>query len=379
MAMSTTWRDFDLTQRLSKIRRTFEMADVTSVDDVPILANTPCYFAFSTYDKPDDYFADPASMVRYQEEGYQRHLAEINDDVVPYFMPWYGTGVLASAFGCQIAIAAGAGNDPSVVAPCITSAADVTALRMPDPNRDGGMPRVLATIDYARTHECPQIRTWNEINNAAMLAINERLGFDGIVLTKLDGDARGGAALSIRSIVQKPVKFVGTGEKTDALEPFHPDRMASRILGMGDIVTLVEKAQQSFNGEQAVRLQEKLRKSSFTLMDFLEQLREMRKMGPIDQVMAMVPGMSRMQGKANVDERDLVRIEAMILSMTPHERERPAVINGSRRRRIALGSGTTVQHVNRLLKQFDDMQKLMKKFSKGGLRRGMQGFRLPMG
>ena len=208
---------------------------------------------------------------------------------------------------------------------------------------------------------------------------NERLGFDGIVLTKLDGDARGGAALSIRSIVQKPVKFVGTGEKTDALEPFHPDRMASRILGMGDIVTLVEKAQQSFNGEQAVRLQEKLRKSSFTLMDFLEQLREMRKMGPIDQVMAMVPGMSRMQGKANVDERDLVRIEAMILSMTPHERERPAVINGSRRRRIALGSGTTVQHVNRLLKQFGDMQKLMKKFSKGGLRRGMQGFRLPMG
>ncbi|OGU32919.1 MAG: signal recognition particle protein [Ignavibacteria bacterium GWA2_55_11] len=208
---------------------------------------------------------------------------------------------------------------------------------------------------------------------------NERLGFDGIVLSKLDGDARGGAALSIRSIVQKPVKFVGTGEKTDALEPFHPDRMASRILGMGDIVTLVEKAQQSFNGEQAVRLQEKLRKSSFTLMDFLEQLREMRKMGPIDQVMAMVPGMSRMQGKANVDERDLVRIEAMILSMTPHERERPAVINGSRRRRIALGSGTTVQHVNRLLKQFDDMQKLMKKFSKGGLRRGMQGFRLPMG
>ena len=208
---------------------------------------------------------------------------------------------------------------------------------------------------------------------------NERLGFDGIVLTKLDGDARGGAALSIRSIVQKPVKFVGTWEKTDALEPFHPDRMASRILGMGDIVTLVEKAQQSFNGEQAVRLQEKLRKSSFTLMDFLEQLREMRKMGPIDQVMAMVPGMSRMQGKANVDERDLVRIEAMILSMTPHERERPAVINGSRRRRIALGSGTTVQHVNRLLKQFDDMQKLMKKFSKGGLRRGMQGFRLPMG
>jgi len=152
MAMSTTWRDFDLTQRLSKIRRTFEMADVTSVDDVPILANTPCYFAFSTYDKPDDYFADPASMVRYQEEGYQRHLAEINDDVVPYFMPWYGTGVLASAFGCQIAIAAGAGNDPSVVAPCITSAADVTALRMPDPNRDGWMPRVLATIDYARSH-----------------------------------------------------------------------------------------------------------------------------------------------------------------------------------------------------------------------------------
>jgi uroporphyrinogen-III decarboxylase len=152
MAMLTTWRDFDLSHRLEKIGRTFAMADVISADDVPILANTPCYFAFSTYDKPDDYFTDPASMVRYQEDGFQRHLAAIDDDVVPYFMPWFGTGVLASAFGCQIAIAEGAGNDPSVVAPCITSPADVTRLRMPDANRDGWMPRVLAAIDHARAH-----------------------------------------------------------------------------------------------------------------------------------------------------------------------------------------------------------------------------------
>ncbi len=152
MVRSTTWRGFDLTRRLERIDRAFAMAEVTSPDDVPILANTPCYFAFSTFDKPDDYFTNPASMVEYQERGFERHLAEIDDDVVPYFMPWFGTGVLASGFGSRITIADGRGNDPAVAGPCITSIADARRLKMPDPERDGWMPRVLAAIDHARGH-----------------------------------------------------------------------------------------------------------------------------------------------------------------------------------------------------------------------------------
>ena len=152
MARPTTWRDFDLTRRLEKIGRTFAMADVRSADDVPILANTPCYFAFSTFDKPDDYFTDPGSMVEYQERGFARHLAEIDDDVVPYFMPWFGTGVLASGFGARIEIAPGPGNDPAVAGPCVTSIAEAHRLRMPDPESDGWMPRVLAAVDHARLH-----------------------------------------------------------------------------------------------------------------------------------------------------------------------------------------------------------------------------------
>lgn len=152
MERSTTWRDFDLTRRLEKIARTFAMADVTTVDDVPILANTPCYFAFSTFDKPDDYFTNPASMVEFQERGFERHLAQVDDDVVPYFMPWYGTGILASGFGCQIGIAPGPGNDPSVIGPSVMSLAQARQLRKPDPQQDGWMPRVLATIDHARAH-----------------------------------------------------------------------------------------------------------------------------------------------------------------------------------------------------------------------------------
>jgi signal recognition particle subunit SRP54 len=208
-------------------------------------------------------------------------------------------------------------------------------------------------------------------------AFHDRLNFDGVVLTKLDGDSRGGAALSIRAVVQKPIKFIGTGEKLDALEPFYPDRIASRILGMGDIVTLVEKAQEQFSQETAVKLEEKLRKSQFTLEDFLEQLREVKKMGPLSQVLGMIPGMNRMPSDVQVDDKALVRIEAMIQSMTPDERVRPSIINGSRRRRIALGSGSTVQEVNRLLKQFEEMQKMMKRFSKGGMKRAMQGMRMP--
>jgi len=208
-------------------------------------------------------------------------------------------------------------------------------------------------------------------------AFHERLGFDGAVLTKMDGDARGGAALSLRATVGKPIKFVGVGEKPEALERFHPDRMASRILGMGDIVTLVEKAQDRIDDERAVQLERKLRQSQFTFEDFLEQMQEVRSMGPLDQLVGMIPGMQRLPQNAAVDESALVRIEAIIRSMTLEERRRPQVINGSRRKRIAAGSGTTVQDVNRLLKQFEQMQKMMKALGKGGkFRRGM---RLPAG
>ncbi|MFH0991427.1 MAG: signal recognition particle protein [bacterium] len=208
-------------------------------------------------------------------------------------------------------------------------------------------------------------------------AFHDRLNFDGVVLTKLDGDSRGGSALSIRAVVEKPIKFIGIGEKLDALEPFYPERIASRILGMGDIVTLVEKAQQQFDEEKAVKLEEKFRKAQFTLEDFLDQLREVKKMGPLSQVMGMIPGMNRLPADAQVDEKALVRIEAIIQSMTREERLRPVIINGNRRRRIALGSGTTVQEINRLLKQFEEMQKMMKRLSKGNMRRTLQGMRLP--
>lgn len=209
-------------------------------------------------------------------------------------------------------------------------------------------------------------------------AFHDRLNFDGVVLTKLDGDSRGGAALSIRSIVQKPIKFIGVGEKLDALEPFYPERIASRILGMGDIVSLVEKAQQSFDQDKAVKLEEKLRKAQFTFEDFLDQLREIKKMGPISQVVSMIPGMNKLPANANVDDKELIRIEAIIQSMTREERQRPSILNGSRRKRISVGSGTTIQEVNRLLKQFEEMQKMMKKISKGGMKRAMQGMRMPM-
>jgi signal recognition particle subunit SRP54 len=212
-------------------------------------------------------------------------------------------------------------------------------------------------------------------------SFHERLDFDGAVLTKMDGDAKGGAALSLRATVGTPIKFLSTGEKLDALERFHPDRLASRILGMGDIVTLVEQAQERFDSDKAVKLEEKLRKSQFTLEDFLDQLQEVKKMGPLQQVMGMVPGMNRLPDNAAVDERALVRIEAIIHSMTLEERRRPQIINGSRRKRIAAGSGTSVQDVNRLMKQYEQMQRLMKTLGKGGgaLRRAMKGMKLPAG
>ncbi|MCC6399072.1 MAG: signal recognition particle protein [Bacteroidetes bacterium] len=197
-------------------------------------------------------------------------------------------------------------------------------------------------------------------------AFHERLRYDGAVLTKMDGDARGGAAISLRATVGVPIKFIGTGEKPEALEKFHPERLASRILGMGDIVTLVEKAQERFDEDKAVQLEAKLRKSQFTLEDFLDQLQEVKKMGPLNQVLGMLPGMHRLPENASVDEKALGRIEAMIRSMTPEERRRPQILNGSRRRRIAQGSGCTVQDLNKLMKQYEQMQRMMKTFSKGG-------------
>jgi signal recognition particle subunit SRP54 len=230
------------------------------------------------------------------------------------------------------------------------------------------MREVEAVRDAVRPHEILFVvdaMTGQDAVTTAR-AFHERLKFDGAVLTKMDGDARGGAAISLRATVGVPIKFLSTGEKLDALERFHPDRMASRILGMGDIVTLVEKAREQFDEQTATRLEQKIRRAQFTLEDFLSQLQEVKKMGPLHQVLGMLPGMHKLPADAAVDESALGRIEAMIRSMTPEERERPQVINGSRRRRIAVGSGTTVQEVNRLLKQYEQMQRMMKAMSKGG-------------
>jgi signal recognition particle subunit SRP54 len=194
----------------------------------------------------------------------------------------------------------------------------------------------------------------------------------GLVLTKIDGDARGGAALSISSVTGVPVKFLGTGEKTDALEVFHPDRLAGRILGMGDILTLVERAQEVVDAKDAAKLEEKLRTAQFTLEDFLDQLQQVQKMGPVGQLMGMIPGFGGMakEAEAAVERGDLAHVEAIIRAMTPRERRDPAILNGPRRRRIAAGSGTSLTDVNRLVKQFGEMQKLMKQLSGSGGRRG---------
>jgi signal recognition particle subunit SRP54 len=194
---------------------------------------------------------------------------------------------------------------------------------------------------------------------------NERLGIDGIILTKTDGDARGGAALSMKTVTGKPIKFIGSGEKPDALEVFYPDRMASRLLGMGDILTLIEKTEAAISHEQAKEVEKKILEHGFTLEDFREQLRQIKNMGPLDQIISMIPGMNRMKG-LHVEEKELIKIEAIINSMTPQERRNYTIIDGSRRRRIAAGSGTTIQDVNRLLKQFAHTRKLMKKFMRPG-------------
>ncbi len=210
-------------------------------------------------------------------------------------------------------------------------------------------------------------------------AFHEKLALTGIVLTKLDGDTRGGAALSVLSVVGKPIKFVGTGEKVDALEPFHPERIASRILGMGDILTLVEKAEQEFDEKQAKILEEKIKKNQFTFEDFLDQLRTIKKMRSLRDLLGLIPGMDKAMKGVDIDDKAFSRVEAIILSMTKGERANPKVINGSRRKRIALGSGTSIQDVNRLIKQFEDMNKLMKNISHGKKSRFMNNLKMPFG
>ncbi len=203
-------------------------------------------------------------------------------------------------------------------------------------------------------------------------SFNDRLEIDGVILTKLDGDARGGAALSVRSVTQKPIKFIGTGEKLEDLEPFHPERMASRILGMGDVLSLIEKAEQAFDVKKAEELERKLRKQQFDLNDFLEQFEQMKNMGPLENILGMIPGVnSKALAGAQIDEKKMARIAAIIKSMTKKERENPAIINSSRKRRIAFGSGTQVQDVNALLKQFEQMKMMFKQF--GSMKKGGKG------
>lgn len=219
--------------------------------------------------------------------------------------------------------------------------------------------RMKATIEPLETLLVVDAMTGQEAVNVAS-EFDRRLDLTGIALTKLDGDSRGGAALSIRAITGKPVKFIGVGEKVTALEPFYPERLASRILGMGDVLTLIEKSQKVYDEDQAKQLARKIRRQSFTLQDFLDQLRQIRKMGSIADLMKMIPGMGKVAARTDVDDRELGRIEAIICSMTPQERDDPDVLNGSRRKRIAAGSGTQVQDVNRLVKQFNESRKLMK-------------------
>lgn len=209
---------------------------------------------------------------------------------------------------------------------------------------------------------------------------DDAIGITGVVLTKLDGDTRGGAALSIRTVTEKPIKFVGMGEKMDALEPFHPERMASRILGMGDVMSLIEKAQENVDESKAKELEQKLRTQTFTLDDFLDQLQQVKKMGPLDEILKMMPGANKIKGldNAQVDESQMGRVEAVIYSMTLKERENPEIINASRKKRIAAGSGTSIQEVNRLLKQFEEMKKMVKQMTnmqqKGKKKGKMPGF-----
>jgi signal recognition particle subunit SRP54 len=230
--------------------------------------------------------------------------------------------------------------------------------------------RIKAALEPQEIFFTADAMTGQDAVNAAS-AFHQRLQFTGVALTKLDGDARGGAALSILSVTGKPIRFAGVGEKVDALELFHPERMASRILGMGDVISLVEKAQEAVDEESARALEKKITRAQFTLQDFKDQLVQLKKMGPLESLLKMVPGMGSQLKGLTVDEKALSRVEAIISSMTTRERARPVIIDGSRRKRIAQGSGTTVNDINRLLKQFTEMQKMMKKM--GGMMGKMRG------
>ena len=239
------------------------------------------------------------------------------------------------------------------------------------------MNEIAAVKDAVKPHEILFVvdsMTGQDAVNTAK-EFNDRLDFDGVVLTKLDGDTRGGAALSIRSVVDKPIKFVGTGEKLDALDNFHPERMADRILGMGDIVSLVERAQEQFDEEEAKRLQQKLAKNQFSFTDFLKQIQQIKKMGNLKDLAGMIPGMGKALKDVEIEDDAFKHIEAIIYSMTVAEREDPSILNGSRRKRIADGSGTNIQEVNRLIKQFTETRKMMKFVSQGkNLNRMMGNF-----
>ncbi len=237
------------------------------------------------------------------------------------------------------------------------------------------MNEISAVKDAVKPHEILFVvdaMTGQDAVNTAK-EFNDRLDFDGVVLTKLDGDTRGGAAISIRSVVDKPIKFVGTGEKLEALDNFHPERMADRILGMGDIVSLVEKAQEQFDEEEARKLQQKLAKNQFSFTDFLKQIQQIKKMGNLKDLAAMIPGMGKALKDVQIEDDAFKHIEAIIYSMTPAEREDPALLNGSRRKRIADGSGTNIQEVNRLIKQFTETRKMMKVVSQGNNMKRMMG------
>jgi signal recognition particle subunit SRP54 len=237
------------------------------------------------------------------------------------------------------------------------------------------MNEISAVKDAVKPHEILFVvdsMTGQDAVNTAK-EFNDRLDFDGVVLTKLDGDTRGGAALSIRSVVDKPIKFVGTGEKLDALDNFHPERMADRILGMGDIVSLVEKAQEQFDEDEAKKLQQKLAKNQFSFTDFLKQIQQIKKMGNLKDLAAMIPGMGKALKDVQIEDDAFKHIEAIIYSMTVAERENPSILNGSRRKRIADGSGTDVQEVNRLIKQFAETRKMMQVVSQGKNMKKMMG------
>ncbi|MDK2821048.1 MAG: signal recognition particle subunit [Clostridia bacterium] len=227
---------------------------------------------------------------------------------------------------------------------------------------------ILLVVDAMTGQDAVQVAT----------TFNEQLGVTGVILTKLDGDTRGGAALSIRAVTGRPIKFIGMGEKTDALEIFRPDRLASRILGMGDVLSLIEKAQANLDVERAKELQKKIKQQEFTLEDFLTQMKQMKQMGPLEEILSMLPGTGKMKQLKNVkiDPKEMVHIEAIIQSMTPEERRNPLILNGSRKRRIAAGSGTRVQDVNRLLRQFEDAKKFMQIFGgEGGAKKKLKGKR----